>query len=436
MIQRLIMMFSAALMVACSGGGAGAKEELQPVEMSMSSDKVTLTIEKSRRAADALTLSWKGGAQEADYSILMDIAGNGFSKPYTNRLGKCPGRSVTFPSRDLNMTIAELWPSELAKQTDFEFKVVASLGDRTVESGVARVRISSYGTIVQNLWVIGSATSGGWSLGAAQKMKKGPGGQFSWKGTLTTGEIKFLLRQDSWDDFYGFGGDNSTLVYHPETMSGDPKFQIGQLGEYEIILNTAELTITIKMTEEISARVVFLGDSITDCWDDYTTFFRDNGFVNSGIVGETTAQMLARVEPQVIAFKPALMVFLGGINDIARNQGYVSNDQIMNNIRSISSKAKASGAKVILCSILPINDIYWNKSIVVADARKLILDMNARIRDYCSAEGFYYCDYFNLMVDDKGGLTPSYTNDGLHPNKAGYSVMEPFILSAIDKVLE
>ncbi|MBR6247058.1 MAG: SusE domain-containing protein, partial [Bacteroidales bacterium] len=101
-----------------------------------------LTIEKSRKAEDALTLSWKGGAQEADYSILMDIAGNGFSKPYTNRLGKCPGRSVTFPSRDLNMTIAERWPAELARQTDFEFKVVATLGDRTEESGVARVRIS------------------------------------------------------------------------------------------------------------------------------------------------------------------------------------------------------------------------------------------------------------------------------------------------------
>ena len=73
---------------------------------------------------------------------------------------------------------------------------------------------------------------------------------------------------------------------------------------------------------------------------------------------------------------------------------------------------------------------------MVADARNLILDMNRRIREYCSEEDFYFCDYYNLMVDDNGGLTPSYTNDGLHPNKAGYAVMEPFILSAIDKVIK
>jgi len=416
-------------------GCSGKSEPISTMTLTSSDDKVVLTVEKSKKGRTALELSWDGMVSSNEYSILMDLEGNDFKDANVNTLGECPSKKVCMTSRELNTLIAEKWPGKLGKTTRFEFKVIASLDGGTIESNVCHVSITSYGRFEKKLYVIGSATEGGWLLGAAPEMEKGQGGIFTWKGKLTTGEVKFLTRNDMWDDFYGWGGDNQTLVYHPQGTEGDPKFQILQLGEYEIELNTIELTIDIRMVKEISARVVFLGDSITDNWDDHTTFFQDNGFINSGICGETTSQMLSRMDSQVIAYKPEVMVFLGGINDIARNQGYVSNEKIMENISTIATKAKNAGIKVVLCSILPINDIYWNKSIVLSEARTSVLDMNKRIKDCCDKQGYTFCDYYPLMSDGKGGIIASYTPDGLHPNKTGYAVMEPYVLGIINSLL-
>ena len=190
-------------------------------------------------------------------------------------------------------------------------------------------------------------------------------------------------------------------------------------------------------------RVVFLGDSITDFWK-LAESFPGKPYVNRGIGGQTTPQMLVRLYPDVIDLKPAAVVLLAGTNDIARNTGPATAEMIEQNIMAISELARLHGIKVILCSILPVSDYPFLRQqndapprIKMTDGRPPadILKLNAWIKNYAVSVNAIYVDYFTPMVDEKGWLKDAYSGDGLHPNAEGYKVMAPIVASAIERAL-
>jgi lysophospholipase L1-like esterase len=180
-------------------------------------------------------------------------------------------------------------------------------------------------------------------------------------------------------------------------------------------------------------RVVFMGNSITDNWSRVRpSFFSDNLFVNRGISGQTSPQMLIRFRQDVIDLDPAVVVILAGINDIAGNTGPSSLEMIENNLESMAGLAKAAGIKVILSSVLPAYAIPWKPGI---NPVPRIITLNKWIREYAERNGFIYLDYYDAMADDRKGLPAKYSTDGVHPNAAGYEVMEPLVEKAIAKAL-
>lgn len=181
-------------------------------------------------------------------------------------------------------------------------------------------------------------------------------------------------------------------------------------------------------------RVVFMGNSITEGWknnDPY--FFSKNNYINRGISGQTTSQMLIRFRPDVIALKPKLVVILAGINDIAQNNGPIEMKDIFGNIVSMVELAKANKIKVILSSVLPANDFSWKKGMEPAEK---VIELNAMLEKYCLDNKITFVNYYPKMVDSQKGLDKKYTNDGVHPTLAGYKIMEPLLQEAILKVLK
>lgn len=181
-------------------------------------------------------------------------------------------------------------------------------------------------------------------------------------------------------------------------------------------------------------RVVFMGDSITDGWK-LAEYFPGKPYLNRGISGQTTPQMLIRMRPDVVVHKPKAMVILAGTNDIAGNTGPMTIEMITNNYASIAELAKANGIKVIFASVLPIHDYGKNK---VSERRspENILKLNDWLKNYCKANGHLYLDYFSKMVDDKGMLKAELANDGLHPNAEGYKIMAPLAEAVIQQALK
>lgn len=190
---------------------------------------------------------------------------------------------------------------------------------------------------------------------------------------------------------------------------------------------------TLKPLEPGQKRIVFMGDSITEFWSvSSPDFFTGKSYVNRGISGQTTPQMLIRFRPDVIALKPAVVVILAGINDIAGNTGPSTLEMITDNIFSMAELAKANQIKVILCSVLPAYDFPWNTGSFPAEK---IVKLNTMIKKYADANGILYLDYYSDMVNDQKGLNAAYSGDGVHPNKTGYEVMNPLVEKAIAKVL-
>ena len=188
---------------------------------------------------------------------------------------------------------------------------------------------------------------------------------------------------------------------------------------------------TLKPLEPSQKRAVFMGDSITEGWS-LADFFTGKPYVNRGISGQTTPQMLIRFRPDVIALKPSVVLILAGINDIAGNTGPSTLEMIANNIFSMAELAKANHIKVILCSVLPAYDFPWRKGLEPAE--KVIM-LNKMIKTYADANGIFYLDYYTAMVNDQKGLKADYSGDGVHPNKTGYEVMSPLAEKAIEEVL-
>lgn len=189
------------------------------------------------------------------------------------------------------------------------------------------------------------------------------------------------------------------------------------LKKYESENNSHELSLN---------SVVFMGDSITEFWKTINPdFFGLNNFVNPGISGQTTPQMLLRFRQDVIDLKPLKVVILVGINDIAENTGPISVEQIMQNIIAMVELAKANNIKVILCSVLPANKFSWNPKLLPAEK---VIQFNQMIATYANKHEITYIDYYTAMVDENKGLQKKYGDDGVHPNLEGYKVMEELVL--------
>ena len=188
-------------------------------------------------------------------------------------------------------------------------------------------------------------------------------------------------------------------------------------------------------------RVVFMGDSITDAWPQprFGEFFtRKPSYIGRGISGQTTPQMLVRFRPDVIDLKPAVVVILAGINDIAGNTGPMTNEEIQGNLASMAELAKVHGIRVVLSSIQPVSNYHTAANAAPqTDTRPMerIRAINAWIKEYAAAEGHVFLDYFSAMVDDKGLLRAELSSDDLHPNPKGYALMAPLAEEAIARAL-
>jgi len=176
-------------------------------------------------------------------------------------------------------------------------------------------------------------------------------------------------------------------------------------------------------------RVVFMGDSITDGWGRRAKFFPGKPYINRGISGQTTPQMLIRFRPDVIALHPKVVVILAGTNDIAGNTGPSTLEMIEDNLMAMTDLAKANGIKVVMSSVMPVCD-YIRPQTERRPPEKIIA-LNTWMKAYAEKNGFVYLDYFTPMLDDKGMLKKELTVDGLHPNEAGYEVMGPLAEKAI-----
>ena len=180
-------------------------------------------------------------------------------------------------------------------------------------------------------------------------------------------------------------------------------------------------------------RVVFMGNSITQGWIDMIPeFFAGRHYINRGIGGQTTPQMLIRFRQDVIHLNPKVVVILAGINDIAGNTGPSSLEMIEDNLHSMTELAQANGIEVVLCSVLPALDFPWRPGM---DPAGKVVELNKRIEAYASKKGAVYCDYFTAMVDERNGLPAELSDDGVHPNEAGYAIMAPLVEKAIARAL-
>ena len=184
-----------------------------------------------------------------------------------------------------------------------------------------------------------------------------------------------------------------------------------------------------------SPDVVFMGNSITDGWaSQHPAFFEDNNYVGRGIGGQVTAQMLARFRADVIDLEPRVVVILAGTNDIARNQGFVSIENIAGNIISMAQIARANGIEPVICSVLPAAEYPWRKEITQVPDK--VRALNAMLREWARANSATYVDYFSAMADERDGLPADLASDGIHPTSAGYDLMEAIIKPVLDRVLQ
>ena len=191
---------------------------------------------------------------------------------------------------------------------------------------------------------------------------------------------------------------------------------------------------TVKPPAAGEERVVLMGDSITDGWGrKYGKFFPGKPYINRGISGQTTPQMLIRFRPDVLAHKPRVVVILAGTNDIAGNTGPMSLEEIQGNLASMAELAKANGIKVVMSSVMPVSD--YIRPQTPRRPNEQIRALNDWIKKYTAANGHVYLDYYSAMLDDKGVFKQELTYDGLHPNDAGYDVMLPLAEKAIAQAL-
>lgn len=184
------------------------------------------------------------------------------------------------------------------------------------------------------------------------------------------------------------------------------------------------------VSQDENIEIVFFGDSITEGWPNFNAaFFNDNTFVGRGISGQTTSQMLLRFRQDVISLQPKKIVLLAGINDIAQNTGPIAIEAVMDNIISMAELAKSNGIEMLLCSVLPANFFPWRPEIIPTQK---VIKLNELLRSYANENNLIYVDYYAAMVNQKKGLKSELGYDTVHPNKAGYAVMEQILMNALN----
>lgn len=306
--------------------------------------------------------------------------------------------------------------------------------------------------VYETIYIAGDAvTENGYSLNASEAQfltpVEGQENTYTWTGRIAAFmDFKFQTSQKDWIPSYNRDATSSeywTLVYRTSYSQPDEKFSVDVTGTYRIVMNTGTLAISCELLEAETPAAgngpvaVFMGDSITEMWNKeeygHPSFFTDNDYVCKGISGQTTIKMFERFDADVIALSPKCVVICGGTNDIAGNEGAVTDESILENITLMASKADKAGIKVILCSILPCDYYYWKEEIEPAER---IVRINSLISALAQQEGYTYVDYHSRLKNGNGGLPEEYTIDGCHPSKDAYTLMEGIIKPVIDSVLE
>jgi len=207
------------------------------------------------------------------------------------------------------------------------------------------------------------------------------------------------------------------------------------IGDFGNTKRYAAQDATVKPSAPGEQRVVFMGDSITDNMNNaqrFGPFFPGKPYINRGISGQTTPQMVLRFRQDVIQLKPKVVVILAGINDIAGNTGPETLEQIESNLASMADLATTNQIRVVLCSVLPAFDFPWNPGMTSAPK---VLALNEWIKAYAAQKGYVYVDYHTAMKDQRDGLPPALSKDGVHPLPAGYAIMTPLAEAGIEKAL-
>lgn len=213
-----------------------------------------------------------------------------------------------------------------------------------------------------------------------------------------------------------------------------------QLSDWAQLARYREANLKIVPPIKDERRVVFMGDSITDGWN-LAEYFPVKPYLNRGISGQTTPQMLVRFRADVIDLKPKVVVILAGTNDVAGNTGSMSLEDTARNLTSMVELAKANNIRVVLSSVLPVNDRVKDKQGVLLVQTKSrpnakITAMNDWIKNYAADNDLVYLDYYSAAVDKSGTLKDGISYDGLHPNDAGYKIMQPLVEAAIARALQ
>jgi len=214
-----------------------------------------------------------------------------------------------------------------------------------------------------------------------------------------------------------------------ESLKRERQAMESQLRDWPNLAKYREANAKIGVPAESEKRVVFLGDSITEAWD-LSVFFKGKPYVNRGISGQTTPQILLRFRQDVIALNPDIVVILAGTNDIAENSGPTPLGAIEDNLKSMVDLARKNGVHLILASVLPAAIYPWRPEIRPIEK---ILGLNQWMKEYAATEGIGYLDYYSAMVNDQHGLKPEFSGDGVHPNEVGYTVMASIAADAIAK---
>ena len=233
-------------------------------------------------------------------------------------------------------------------------------------------------------------------------------------------------------------------------LAGTAKQLSDQMQDWNQLGRNHAANVELKKQPANPRRVVFMGDSITDFWK-LEASFPGKPYVNRGISGQTTPQMLVRMFPDVIDLKPAAIVILAGTNDIAQNTGPETATMVEENLMAITELAQKHGIKVILCSVLPISDYAtmpsdWDPPPPAGTHPKIIqsvqrppaqiLQLNTWMKSYAASVGAVYADYFSAVVDASGMLKEDLSNDGLHPNPKGYALMVPVVEAALERAMK
>jgi lysophospholipase L1-like esterase len=213
-----------------------------------------------------------------------------------------------------------------------------------------------------------------------------------------------------------------------------------RLQDWPALARYREANATLQPPAKGERRVVFMGDSITDGWK-LDSYFPGKSYINRGISGQTTSQMLIRFRPDVIALKPEVVVILAGTNDLAGNTGPMTLEAIENNLASMMELARINGIRVVIASVLPVNDYGKNRDGMTVNRTtqrppQQIKSLNEWMKKYAAQNDLTYLDYFSPMVDEKGFLKEELSGDGLHPNDKGYAIMQPLVEQAIATALK